>query len=215
MRRRGRRCLSRRRSSSTRSGYERDSSTTSFARGSRPACARSCCSALASTHAGSACRRSRRARPACTRSTSPSSWRRSARTSRPAASGCLRGSRPWRATSWRPGLTIRCTSRSGRGGFRRGERALFVWEGVTPYIDTAAVDRSLRFVVNAGGRGSRLAFDFAAGITFDPEPPAERLRGTGFTAFEAAGFDELWRLYRQPGEPHPNASIMQMGVAEV
>jgi methyltransferase (TIGR00027 family) len=103
----------------------------------------------------------------------------------------------------------------GESGFRRGERALFVWEGVTPYIDAAAVDRSLRFVVNAGGRGSRLAFDFATGITFDPEPPAERLRETGFTAFKAVGFDELWRLYRQPGEPHANASIMQMGVADV
>ena len=103
----------------------------------------------------------------------------------------------------------------GQSGFRRGERALFVWEGVIAYIDAAAVDRSLRFVVNAGGRGSRLAFDFAAGITFDPEPPAERLRGTGFTAFKAVGFDELWRLYRQPGEPHLNASVMQMGVAEV
>jgi methyltransferase (TIGR00027 family) len=103
----------------------------------------------------------------------------------------------------------------GQSGFRRGERALFVWEGVLAYIDAAAVDRSLRFVVNAGGRGSRLVFDFAAGITFDPEPPAERLRGAGFTAFKAVGFDELWRQYRQPGEPHPNASSMQMGVAEV
>ena len=103
----------------------------------------------------------------------------------------------------------------GQSGFRQGERALFVWEGVIAYIDAGAVDRSLRFVVNAGGRGSRLAFDFAAGITFDSEPPAERLRGTGFTAFKAVGFDELWRRYRQPGEPHTNASIMQMGVAEV
>ena len=103
----------------------------------------------------------------------------------------------------------------GQSGFRQGEGALFVWEGVIAYIDAAAVDRILRFVVNAGGHGSRLAFDFAAGITFDPEPPAERMRGAGFTAFKAVGFHELWRLYLQPGEPHPNASVLQMGVAGV
>jgi O-methyltransferase involved in polyketide biosynthesis len=114
-----------------------------------------------------------------------------------------------------PGFDDSLLAALSQSGFQQGEGAMFVWEGVIAYIDAAAVDRSLRFVVNAGGRGSRLAFDFAAGITFDPELPAERMRGAGFADFRAVGFHELWRLYRQPGEPHPNASILQMGVAEV
>ncbi len=45
-------------------------------------------------------------------------------------------------------------------GFRTGEGALFVWEGVIGYIDDAAIDQSLRFMAGAGGTGSRLVFTF-------------------------------------------------------
>jgi len=40
-------------------------------------------------------------------------------------------------------------------GFKRGEGAMQVWEGVIGYIDNAAIDRSLRFIASAGGQGSR------------------------------------------------------------
>ncbi len=97
----------------------RSSSTTSFARGfrGRRAPGRAARRWLRHTRA-SACRRSRRARPACTRSTSPSSWRRSCAhfeaggvrlPAQIAAVACdFMGG---------PGLTIRCTSRSGRAAF--------------------------------------------------------------------------------------------------
>src|SRR5262249_1835780 len=45
-------------------------------------------------------------------------------------------------------------------GFRRGGGAIFVWEGVIGYIDANAVDRSLAFMVRAGGAGTRVAFTF-------------------------------------------------------
>lgn len=98
-------------------------------------------------------------------------------------------------------------------GFRTGEGALFVWEGVTAYIPRASVDRSLSFMAAAGGRGSRAVFDFG-GFLFDPEGVEAVARSRGFSAFEELGFDELWRRYL-PGEPHENAWVARMGVARV
>lgn len=37
-----------------------------------------------------------------------------------------------------------------RAGFRTGLRTLFLWEGVTNYLDEASVDATLRFVARAG-----------------------------------------------------------------
>lgn len=39
-------------------------------------------------------------------------------------------------------------------------KTLFIWEGVTMYIDQAAVDRTLAFVANNSGEGSSIVFDF-------------------------------------------------------
>lgn len=98
-------------------------------------------------------------------------------------------------------------------GFRQGAGALFVWEGVIAYIGAAAVERTLRFMVAAGGPGSRVVFDFAP-IAFEPDPAAERTRRAGFTRFEQVGYDELWRRYL-PVEPHANASVACLGMAYV
>ncbi len=96
-------------------------------------------------------------------------------------------------------------------GFRAGQGALFVWEGVIAYISTDAVARSLQFMARAGGPGSRLVFDFAP-IAFDPDPALERTRRAGFTHFEQVGYDVLWRRFL-PGEPPPSAFVMHMGMA--
>ncbi len=96
-------------------------------------------------------------------------------------------------------------------GFRQGAGALFVWEGVIAYIGADAVARSLRFMVEAGGPGSRVVFDFVP-IAFDPDPAEERTRRAGFTRFEQVSCAELWRRYL-PSEPHPNASFVYLGMA--
>jgi methyltransferase (TIGR00027 family) len=98
-------------------------------------------------------------------------------------------------------------------GFRRGAGALFVWEGVIGYIDEAAIERSLRFMVSVGGSRSRLVFTFGPD-SFDPSTAADRTRQAGFSTCEEIAGDELWRRYL-PGEPHPNAWVMKMGTAVV
>lgn len=101
----------------------------------------------------------------------------------------------------------------GERGFRAGEGALFVWEGVTAYIPRASIDRCLAFMAGAGGRGSRAVFDFG-GFLFDPEGAEVVVRRSGFSGFEESGFDDLWRRYL-PGEPHENAWVARMGVTRV
>lgn len=96
-------------------------------------------------------------------------------------------------------------------GFRRGAGAVFVWEGVIGYIGLDEVERFLRFMVNEGGPRARVVFTFGV-LTFDPETATDFARRAGFGACEELGGDELWRRYL-PGEPHPNAFAMKVGVA--
>jgi methyltransferase (TIGR00027 family) len=95
-------------------------------------------------------------------------------------------------------------------GFRAGAGALFVWEGVIAYLGAEATDRSLRFMVRAGGPGSRLVFDFWAHLM----EGAEQTRQAGFTRFSDIGYDALWR-HHHPGEPWEHASFGRLGTAFV
>lgn len=99
-------------------------------------------------------------------------------------------------------------------GFRSGAGAIFVWEGVIGYIDDATIDRSLRFMAAAGGARSRVAFTFADESIGDTEKMASRVARCGFASLEEASGDALWRRYL-PGEPHPNAWAMKVGLASV
>lgn len=101
----------------------------------------------------------------------------------------------------------------GACGFRAGAGAVFVWEGVLAYLDRAAIDRTLRFIVDAGGRGSRAVFEFAPSA-FEPEGVVACAQRAGFSAVEEVGFDELWTRYL-PGKPHENAALVRLAVASV
>jgi methyltransferase (TIGR00027 family) len=98
-------------------------------------------------------------------------------------------------------------------GFRPGAGALFVWEGVTPYIDEAAVDRCLAFMARVGGPGTRAGFDFGTG-RFERPTLAERVLRAGFSTCDEAPLDAVWLRYL-PGEPHPNAWVCRIAVAMV
>jgi methyltransferase (TIGR00027 family) len=50
-------------------------------------------------------------------------------------------------------------------GYSERLKTLFIWEGVTPYLDAAAVDRTLAFVVGHAAPGSSIVFDYMC------EPP--------------------------------------------
>jgi methyltransferase (TIGR00027 family) len=99
-------------------------------------------------------------------------------------------------------------------GFKLQGGALFVWEGVIGYIADAAIDETLRFMASAGGPGSRVAFTFADEAHLGEERMAARTKRCGFASFEDFSGDALWRKYL-PGEPHPNAWVMKVGVAIV
>ncbi len=98
-------------------------------------------------------------------------------------------------------------------GFRRGAGALFVLEGVIGYIDDVAIDRTFRFMAEAGGPGSRMVFTYGHG-TFEHDTARERTSRAGFTSCEEVGSDELWRRYLS-GDPHPNAWVVKIGTAAV
>jgi methyltransferase (TIGR00027 family) len=112
-----------------------------------------------------------------------------------------------------PDLAGRLTSALEVNGFRTGESAVFVWEGVIGYIDDTAIDQSLRFMAGAGGEGSRVVFTFGQ-IGFEEDTATARTRRAGFRSCEEVAGDDLWRRYL-PGEPHPNAWVTRVGTAIV
>jgi methyltransferase (TIGR00027 family) len=47
-----------------------------------------------------------------------------------------------------------------QAGYREGQQTLFLWEGVTMYLEPEAVDGTLSFVRNSAAEGSIVAFDY-------------------------------------------------------
>ena len=45
-------------------------------------------------------------------------------------------------------------------GYDEAKRALFVWQGVTPYLTATGIDRTLDFVARHSAPGSRIVFDY-------------------------------------------------------
>ena len=45
-------------------------------------------------------------------------------------------------------------------GYQRNQQSLFLWEGVTMYLDSDAVDDTLAFIRESSRKGSRIAFDY-------------------------------------------------------
>jgi len=101
----------------------------------------------------------------------------------------------------------------GSVDFREGAGAMFVWEGVTGYIDRAKSERTLRFMARLGGPGSRVTFDYGHS-SFDPETAAQCAQRVGYSRLEEHACDELWRRWL-PGEPHENAWFVKMALAVV
>jgi methyltransferase (TIGR00027 family) len=112
-----------------------------------------------------------------------------------------------------PDFAGRLTSALQRKGFRPGEGAIFVWEGVIGYIDDAAIDQSLRFMASAGGPRSRVVFTFGQ-IGFETDTATDRTQRAGFRSCEEMAGDDLWRRYL-PGEPHPNGWVTRVATAIV
>lgn len=52
-----------------------------------------------------------------------------------------------------------------RAGYRKDRASLFLWEGVSYYLEAGAVDRTLQFVRGTSGNKSRIVFDYTVTIT--------------------------------------------------
>lgn len=52
-----------------------------------------------------------------------------------------------------------------KAGFDRQKKTLFIWEGVTYYLDTASVDATLEFISHLSNKESAIAFDYTVPLT--------------------------------------------------
>jgi methyltransferase (TIGR00027 family) len=96
-------------------------------------------------------------------------------------------------------------------GLRRDAGVCFVWEGVSGYLADEAIDRSLRFMAEAGGPGSRLVFNYQT-IRLDAANVAARVRAAGFTSLEEHTCDALYRRY-VGGTPPPGGDVFRLVLA--
>jgi O-methyltransferase involved in polyketide biosynthesis len=110
-----------------------------------------------------------------------------------------------------PDFASSLTSALEGKGFRPGDGAFFVWEGVIGYIDDAAIDQSLHFMASAGGARCRLVFTLGQ-VGFETDTATDRTRRAGFRSCEEIAGDDLWRRYLG-GEPHPNAWVTRIATA--
>jgi methyltransferase (TIGR00027 family) len=92
-------------------------------------------------------------------------------------------------------LVERLDQRLLESGYDPGLKTLFIWEGVTQYLDPQAVDSTLAFVAHHSAPGSALVFDYIereALETSDKRPEvrtmerARRISGEGLTAWHPA-----------------------------
>lgn len=72
-------------------------------------------------------------------------------------------------------------------GFDPRESSLFLWEGVSMYLDESAVDSTLQFVSNCQQKNSQIAFDYIASLS-----PDQAHRHYGVTTWQ-----DTWRRFRQ------------------
>jgi methyltransferase (TIGR00027 family) len=78
-------------------------------------------------------------------------------------------------------------TRLDAAGVREGERTLFLWEGVTNYLDAASVSAVFDLVARIGGRGSRIIFTYVHAGVLDG-------------GFDAPGLEALFARLAASGE---------------
>jgi len=82
-------------------------------------------------------------------------------------------------------------------GFRKGDKTLFVLEGVIMYLEPASVDETFQVIENCAGAGSRVVFDSVRASVLRNE---RSLYGEkGIVRFVARS-DEQWRFGLDPAE---------------
>lgn len=79
-----------------------------------------------------------------------------------------------------------------QAGYDQKQKTLFIWEGVTRYIDAAAVDKILQFIAQNKAQGSELVFDYI------PEDIASgdfsKLPWARFQSLRMAAYGHPWKF---------------------
>jgi methyltransferase (TIGR00027 family) len=81
-------------------------------------------------------------------------------------------------------------------GYRANQKTLFLWEGVTMYLEPQAVDSTLAFIHDSAGEGSILAFDFVRAPVLRGK---EGFYGGDQAAVTVARTGEAWRFGIEDG----------------
>jgi methyltransferase (TIGR00027 family) len=72
-----------------------------------------------------------------------------------------------------------------QAGYREGQQTLFLWEGVTMYLEPEAVDGTLAFIRSSAAEGSIVVFDYVRGSV---------LRRENTLYGEKGGYDRVARV---------------------
>ena len=112
----------------------------------------------------------------------------------------------------RPDALATLTGPLADSGCRAGAGAVFLLEGVISYIEDDAVERTFRFVADAGGAGSRIGFNYTA-ARFHRRPLASLLEAAGLQAVEDVDLAAVHRRYLR-GEPPPGGELFRIATAE-
>jgi methyltransferase (TIGR00027 family) len=79
-----------------------------------------------------------------------------------------------------------------QAGYDEKGKTLFVWEGVTPYIDAASVDRTLQFIADHATPGSELVFDYIPDDVTRGD--YQKYPGARFQAVRMTGLGHPWKF---------------------
>ena len=83
-----------------------------------------------------------------------------------------------------------------QAGYREGQQTLFLWEGVTMYLEPEAVNGTLSFIRNSAAAGSIVAFDYVRGSVLRRENTLYGEKG-GYDRVARAG--ERWTFGIEDG----------------
>ena len=96
-------------------------------------------------------------------------------------------------------------------GYQKGQKTLFIWEGVVMYLDAAAVESTLQFIAKNSAAGSSVVFDFLPPSvvegTYTKDPYAVQVADT------VRGFGEPFTFGINPDES--GAFLKKQGLKQV
>jgi methyltransferase (TIGR00027 family) len=109
------------------------------------------------------------------------------------------------------GYDARLVSDLRARGFVAARPVLFVCEGVLGYLNDPEIDRCLRLMATAGGRGSRAVFNYGI-VNIDPERLGARVGRAGFVTLDDETLAALYVRY-VGGTPPAGGEFQRIALA--